>query len=99
MFRILRGAGGERVFKVATISALVLLAVFIIGIIASLLAYTEWNTFIDALFSEEILYAIRLSLITATISAIIAILIAIPVAYAISRTNFPGKSIVDSLLD
>lgn len=99
MFRILRGAGGERVFKVATISALVLLAVFIIGIIASLLAYTEWNTFIDALFSEEILYAIRLSLITATISAIIAILIAIPVSYAISRTNFPGKSIVDSLLD
>ena len=99
MFRILRGAGGERVFRVTTISALVLLAVFIIGIIASLLAYTEWNTFIDALFSEEILSAIRLSLLTATISAIISILIAIPVAYAISRTSFPGKSIVDSLLD
>ena len=99
MFRILRGAGGERVLRVTTISALVLLAVFIIGIIASLLAYTEWNTFIDALFSEEILSAIRLSLLTATISAIISILIAIPVAYAISRTSFPGKSIVDSLLD
>ena len=52
-----------------------------------------------AMFSEETLYAIRLSLLTATISAIISILIAIPVAYAISRTNFPGKSIVDSLLD
>jgi molybdate transport system permease protein len=99
MFRILRGAGGERVFKVATISALVLLAVFIIGIIVSLLAYTEWNTFIEALFSEEILFAIRLSLTTATISAVVSILIAVPVAYAISRNNFPGKSIVDSLLD
>jgi molybdate transport system permease protein len=99
MFRILRGAGGERVFKVATISALVLLVVFIIGIIASMLAYTEWGTFIEALFSEEILFAIRLSLTTATISAVISVLIAVPVAYAISRSNFPGKSIGDSLLD
>lgn len=99
MFRILGGAGGERVFKVATISALVVLAVFFIGIIASMLAYTDWDTFIEALFSEEILFAIRLSLMTATISAVISILIAIPVAYAISRTSFPGKDIVDSLLD
>ena len=99
MFRILRGAGGERVFKVATISALVVLAIFFIGIIASMVAYTDWDTFIDALLSEEILFAIRLSLTTATISAVISILIAIPVAYAISRTSFPGKDIVDSLLD
>ncbi len=99
MFRILKGAGGERVFKVATISALALLVLFFIGIIASLVAYTRWDTFIDALFSEEILFAIRLSLTTATISAIISILIAVPVAYSISRTQFPGKDIVDSLLD
>jgi molybdate transport system permease protein len=99
MFRILKGAGGERVFKVATISALVVLAIFFIGIIASMVAYTDWDTFIDALMSEEILFAIRLSLTTATISAVISILIAIPVAYAISRTSFPGKDIVDSLLD
>ena len=99
MFRILRGAGGERVFKVATISALVVLAIFFIGIIASMVAYNDWDTFVDALLSEEILFAIRLSLTTATISAVISILIAIPVAYAISRTSFPGKDIVDSLLD
>lgn len=99
MFRILKGAGGERVFKVATISALALLVLFFIGIIASLVAYTRWDTFIDALFSEEILFAIRLSLTTATISAVISILIAVPVAYSISRTQFPGKDIVDSLLD
>ncbi len=99
MFRVLRGTGGERVFRVTTISALVLLAVFLIGIIVSMLAYTEWDTFISALFSEEILFAIRLSVMTATIAAVIAILIAVPVAYAISRTQFPGKDIVDSLLD
>ena len=99
MFRILKGAGGDRVFRVATIGALVLLAVFFIGIIVSMLAYTEWDTFVSALFSEEILFAIRLSVMTATIAAIISILIAVPVAYAISRSSFPGKDIVDSLLD
>ena len=99
MFRILRGSGGERVFRVTTISALLLLAVFFIGIIISMLAYTEWDTFVSALFSEEILFAIRLSVMTATIAAVISIIIAVPVAYAISRTNFFGKDIIDSLLD
>jgi molybdate transport system permease protein len=99
MFKILKGAGGERIFRVATISALVLLALFFIGIIVSMLSYTDWSTFIAALFSREILFAIRLSLTTATIAAIISLLIAVPVAYAISRSHFPGKDIVDSLLD
>jgi molybdate transport system permease protein len=99
MYRLLKGAGGERVFRAATVSALVLLGVFFVGIIASLLAYTEWDTFTAALLSEEILFAIRLSVMTATISAVVSILIAIPVAYAISRASFPGKDIVDSLLD
>ena len=99
MFRILKGAGGERVFRVATISALALLAILFLGIIVSMLAYTHWDTFISALFSKEILFAIRLSVTTATVAATISILIAVPVAYAISRANFPGKNIVDSLLD
>jgi molybdate transport system permease protein len=99
MFKVLKGISGERTFKGATISVLAVLTIFIIGIIVSMLAYTKWNTFVSALLSEEILFAIRLSLTTATISAIISILIAIPVAYAISRSDFPGKDIVDSLLD
>jgi molybdate transport system permease protein len=99
MLKILRGAGGERVFRVATISALVLLAVFFLGIIVSMFAYTDWDTFVTALFSREILFAIRLSVTTATIAAAISLLIAVPVAYTIARTRFPGKDIVDSLLD
>lgn len=99
MFKILKGAGGERAFKMATISALAILAIFFIGIFISLLAYTKWDTFVQTLFSREILFAVRLSLMTATVAALISILIAVPVAYAISRTRFPGKDIVDSLLD
>lgn len=99
MFKILTGVGGERVFKATTLSALALLTIFFVGIVVSMLAYTDWNTFVSALLSQEILFAIRLSIATATIATIISILIAIPVAYAISQTDFPGKDIVDSMLD
>ncbi|MBI4186309.1 MAG: ABC transporter permease [Chloroflexi bacterium] len=99
MSKVLKGVGGERAFKGATISALVLLTVFIAGIVLSLLAYTDWGGFVSALFSEEILFAIRLSVITATTAAVISVAIAIPVAYTLSQHKFPGKDIVDSLLD
>ena len=99
MFKILKGKSGERAFKGATVSALSLLSLFFVGIVVSMLAYTDWNTFISALLSEEILFAIRLSVATATTATILSIIIAVPVAYAISQTEFPGKDIVDSLLD
>jgi len=72
---------------------------FFIIIIISLLTYTDWGTIITAFFSEETLFAVKLSLITATITTVLAILIAVPVAYAISKNNFYGKNMVDSLLD
>ncbi len=99
MSQVLRGVKGERVFKAATISVLTLLTLFFIGIVASMVAYTDWDTLSSTLISKEILFAIKLSVITATIATIISIVIAIPVAYSISRTEFPGKDIVDTILD
>ena len=99
MFKVLKGVSGERTFKGATISVLAILTIFIVGIIVSMLTYTDWDTFISTLLSEEILFAIRLSVTTATIATIVSIIIGIPAAYAISQSSFPGKDIVDSLLD
>ncbi len=99
MFKSLRGTSGERAFRAATLSALALLLLFFIVIVVSMLSYTNWSSFLSVLISEEILFAIRLSLITATVSTVIAMLIAIPVAYAISKTRFFGKDLVDSMLD
>ena len=99
MFKILRGASGERVFWAATIGALALLSVFFVGVIVSMLTYTSWGTFLSVLLSKEILFAVKLSLLTATVATIISVIIAVPAAYAISRTQFWGKDIVDSMLD
>jgi molybdate transport system permease protein len=99
MFNIFRGATGDRAFKGATLSVLILLTLFFVIIIVSLLTYTDWSTIGSAIFSEEALFAVKLSLLTATIATILAVLVAIPVAYAISKNNFFGKNLVDSLLD
>jgi len=94
-----RGVKGDRIFKVATIGALTLLTLFFVIIIVSLLTYTDWKTIGSSILSPDTLFAIKLSLVTATITTVLAVAIAIPVAYAISKNNFFGKSLVDSLLD
>jgi molybdate transport system permease protein len=99
MSKIFQGVRGDRVFKAATISALTLLTLFFVVILVSLLTYTDWGTIGSSIVSPDTLFAIKLSLATATITTILAVAIAIPVAYAISKNNFFGKSIVDSLLD
>jgi molybdate transport system permease protein len=99
MFKLLKGVGGERAFRGATISALIIFIMFFAVTIISMFTYTDWNTFVSALLSKETLFAIKLSVITATIATVLSIIIAIPVAYAISQFKFPGKDIVDSLLD
>ena len=91
MFKILKGVSGERAFKGATISALALLSIFFVAILVSMVTYTDWDTLVSALLSEEILFAIKLSLTTATVATIISVLVAIPVAYAISQTEFPAR--------
>ncbi len=76
------------------------LYVFLIG--ATLLAdvwYARWGDFARILADENIRYAIRLSLISSTISTILALWVAVPIAYLMSRTRFPGKNLLDGFLD
>lgn len=51
------------------------------------------------LLSPEITHAIFLSLTTATVSSAVALGIGVPSAYFLARREFPGKSLVDALLD
>ena len=99
MHTYFQGARGDRVFRAATVSALTLLTLFFVIIIISLFSYTDWRTIGSSLLSPDTLFAIKLTLATATITTVLAVAIAIPVAYAISKNNFFGKSLVDSLLD
>ena len=52
-------------------------------------SYARWGDFVRMLADENIRYAIRLSLISSTISTIVALWVAVPIAYLMSRTKFP----------
>lgn len=57
------------------------------------------ETFFASLRSEEIRFAIGLSLKTSIASTILCILGAVPAAYALARYDFRGKRAVSTLLD
>ena len=53
----------------------------------------------DLLDWENLWQSVRLTFISSTISAILAVLVAIPVGYLLSRYRFFGRSIIDAILD
>lgn len=47
----------------------------------------------------DVLEALRLSLVTSTLTLLLALLLGVPLAYLLARTSFPGKRLVDTLVD
>ena len=81
------------------IIAALFLFLFYAGLIFSLLTFFEGKELWEVLSDQGTLFSIRLSLLAATLSAFLAIAIALPAAYALSRSHFPGKKIVDTILE
>jgi molybdate transport system permease protein len=73
--------------------------VLIIALIAADIAFTSPKHFADALRKPEIQYALRLTLITCTISALLSIWVATPLGYLLSRFTFRGRWLVDTIID
>jgi molybdate transport system permease protein len=78
---------------------LAVLAGYFILLVGSQSAFFSLNGFIEQLTQADTLSAIILSLVAATISSAIAVSVAIPSAYALARIDFPGKRLVDVLID
>ncbi len=71
----------------------------VIALILGMLGYTSVSSFRDALASEDVRYAIRLSLISCTLTAILSLWVAVPTGYFFSRRDFRGKALLDAILD
>lgn len=73
--------------------------VLIVSMILADLTFTTTGHLFEALKSEEIQYSIKLSLISCTVTMILSLIVAIPIGYFMSRYDFPGKRLLDSVLD
>src|SRR2546423_2714882 len=49
--------------------------------------------------NRDIRYSIKLSLVSCTITAILSVWVAVPLGYLLSRYRFPGRVLLDVLLD
>lgn len=83
------------------ISIILSFTIFILyaGLILSLFYFYTGPLFIKTLLSERTLFSIRLSILAASMATLISVIIAVPSAYALSRFNFKGKNVVDTILE
>jgi molybdate transport system permease protein len=71
----------------------------IVALLAADLAFTSPAHFREALRKPEIQYAIRLTLVSCTISALLSVWIATPLGYLLSRFRFRGRWLIDTIID
>ena len=57
------------------------------------------NPIVAALADRKIRYSIWLSLVSCTLTAVLSLLVAVPAGYLLSRHEFRGKRLLDSVLD
>ena len=89
----------ESTFKILTISITLLLAIFILSLVACIVTHTSPQSLLASIASEETRFAIKLSLLTSAVSTVMCIAVSIPAAYALARYNFPGKALVNTIVD
>ncbi|WP_242132470.1 ABC transporter permease [Aestuariivivens marinum] len=73
--------------------------ILIVAMMVADMSYTSPGHIFEALKSKEIQYAIKLSLITCTVTMILSVMVAVPLGYFMSRFEFPFKKVIDAILD
>ncbi|HNX76319.1 MAG TPA: ABC transporter permease subunit [Candidatus Rifleibacterium sp.] len=86
-------------FRRLTIAIAVAVTCIYLVLVGSLFTFIDSGRLFTALGSDRVMFSIGLSVKAALIATFLAIIIAIPSAYALSRYNFPGKDLVDMLLE
>ena len=94
-----RQAGSDLPFLLG----LAVLGLLYVGLIVAMVvadaAFTTPRNLWRALASPEIRYAIKLSLISCSITGILSLWVAVPAGYLMSRHRFPGRNVLDAILD
>jgi molybdate/tungstate transport system permease protein len=85
--------------RIALAGAGALLVLFVIGPLLRLLLLASPQTIGDALRDAELRDSIVLTVVTASIATLIAGLLGIPLAYLLARRAFPGRRLVQGLID
>jgi len=81
------------------VAATFILTGFLAFLLFYILTFSGFAFFIKAVFSRELLFALKMSVLTATLSTLLCFIVALPPAYALARYSFTGKAIVSTIID
>lgn len=85
-------------FKNATVFTACFFTFLLFMAVGTLLFVLKPSELFSALISEEMIFSMKLSILTSFISTCTVLLCSIPTSYALSRYNFPGKSLIKTVL-
>jgi molybdate transport system permease protein len=71
---------------------------FLVLPLAGLLIRAPWSTLPERLGEPQVLEALRLSLVTATIATAVCLVLGVPLAWLLARVAFPGRRLVRALV-
>lgn len=78
---------------------LTVLTILLIGSNLAVITFRGLKSLPECFFTRETCFAIGLSLKSACISTSLCFLLAIPTAYTLTRSNLPGKALVETVLE
>lgn len=76
--------------------------IYVLLIVAMLVAdasFTSAAQVWQVFRSKEIRYAIKLSLVSCSLTSLLSLWVGVPLGYLLSRVRFPGRALLDALLD
>jgi ABC-type spermidine/putrescine transport system permease subunit I len=86
-------------FTLLTVFLAVAFTLFVAIPIIALLLYVPLATLVDSLSDPVVTDAVRLSLVTSTVATTIVIAFGTPLAFLNTRTDYPGRNMVETLTD
>jgi molybdate/tungstate transport system permease protein len=75
------------------------LVLFVVGPLLRLMWESSPRSLADALQDPELRASITLTVLTASAATVLAAILGIPLAYLLARRNFPGRRIIQGLVD
>jgi molybdate transport system permease protein len=79
------------------VPALLAVALLVLPL-AGLLLRAPWSALPQRLAAPEVLGALRLSLVAATVATLLCVLLGVPLAWLLARLDFPGRRLVRALV-
>jgi len=64
-----------------------------------LFVLSQGTSFSEVLRQDYMLQSIKLTFLSCTMSAVLSVIIAVPIAYLLSRYQFRGRAVIDAILD